>query len=154
MLMLRIANTRHNFLSDALAKVWFMANLREQALGGGPRGRRSYRLKLLRDENPVFALSWTLYHVIDDTSPLQGLTAEDFAALDAGLAVILTGYDENYAQEVRARHLYHYDDFRRDHDYVDVIEETAPGIVEVDYSRFHETRPIDRTPPIAPTNQG
>jgi inward rectifier potassium channel len=138
-LMLRIANTRHNFLSDAQAKFWFMANMRDSATGVPGNGRGFFRLRMLRDDNPIFALSWTLYHVIEADSPLQGMTVADFAATDASIAVIVSGYDENYGQEVRARHVYHFEDFRWDHDYADIMSQPAAGVVHVDYSRFHET---------------
>ena len=40
-------------------------------------------------ESPVFALSWTLYHVIDETSPLYQITAEDLAELKKIIAGFL-----------------------------------------------------------------
>src|SRR3984893_13199968 len=42
-------------------------------------------------ENPGFALTWTIFHVIDRTSPLFGLTAEDLASTDAVLVLTVSG---------------------------------------------------------------
>ena len=37
--------------------------------------RRFEELKLVRSRTPLFALSWTVMHRIDETSPLYGRTA-------------------------------------------------------------------------------
>ena len=34
----------------------------------------------MRNEHPALALSWTLYHVLDEQSPLYGLDADDLDA--------------------------------------------------------------------------
>ena len=71
-LMIRVANARHNTLSNASAALWL---IRAEQTAEGQHLRRYYQLELLRQENPVFALTWTIFHVIDQTSPLFGLTA-------------------------------------------------------------------------------
>src|SRR5258708_29624672 len=76
-LMIRFVNERHNIIGNATAKLWLMRN--EVNLAGGSF-RIFYDLQLLRNEHPALALSWTLYHVIDEQSPLYGLNADDFAA--------------------------------------------------------------------------
>src|ERR1700737_2960904 len=73
-LMIRLANERHNVISNATAKLWMLKNI---VTAEGHPTRRFFELPLLRNESPAFALSWTLYHVIDERSPLYGLTAED-----------------------------------------------------------------------------
>src|ERR1700719_2955214 len=75
-LMVRFANERHNVISNATAKLWMLKNV---VTAEGHPTRRFFELPLLRNESPIFALSWTLYHVIDERSPLYGLTAEDMA---------------------------------------------------------------------------
>ena len=71
-LMVRLVNERHNIIGNATAKLWLMRN--EVSLEGGSF-RRFYELPLVRNEHPALALSWTLYHVIDEQSPLYGLNA-------------------------------------------------------------------------------
>src|ERR1700737_4318184 len=73
-LMARFVNERHNIIANAAAKLWLLRN--EMSLEGR-EFRRFYYLPLVRNEHPALALSWTLYHVIDERSPLYGLTAED-----------------------------------------------------------------------------
>jgi inward rectifier potassium channel len=75
--MVRLANERHNIIGNATAKLWLMKNVVSQE---GRSLRRFYELPLLRGEHPALALSWTLYHVIDEQSPLHGQTAEDLQA--------------------------------------------------------------------------
>jgi hypothetical protein len=78
-LMIRVANARHNTLSNASATLWL---IRAEQTAEGQHLRGYYQLKQLRQENPVFALTWTIFHVIDQTSPLFGLTADDLASTD------------------------------------------------------------------------
>ena len=66
-LMVRLANERHNIIGNATARLWLLR--REVSLEGGT-ARRFYELPLIRNESPALALSWTLYHVIDEQSPL------------------------------------------------------------------------------------
>lgn len=142
MLAVRIANTRHNFMSDTHAKMWLIAADEPPPGASVSPTRRFHRLPLVRDDNPIFALSWTLFHVIDPSSPLHGLNATDLARRTALIAVIVNGHDEDYAQDVRARHLYENAEIRWDHDFVNIFGDSGGDVVHVDYSRFHDTLPV------------
>ena len=117
-LMVRFANERHNVISNATAKLWMFKNI---VTAEGHPTRRFYELPLLRNESPAFALSWTLYHVIDERSPLYGLTAERLGAVDVSLVVVVSGYDVVAAQTVHARKTYDHPDIMFGHRYVDVV---------------------------------
>src|SRR5437764_55636 len=73
-LMVRLANERHNIISNATARLWLFKNIVSME---GQSLRRFYELPLVRNESPALALSWTLYHVLDEQSPLYGLDAQD-----------------------------------------------------------------------------
>ena len=136
-LMVRFVNERHNIIGNATAKLWLLRN--EVSLEGG-RIRRFYELPLFRNEHPALALSWTLYHAIDEQSPLYGLNAGDLAATAASLVVVVTGYDVVAAQIIHGRKSYDHSDIRFGQRYADIIVNTVEdGRVRVDYSRFHET---------------
>jgi inward rectifier potassium channel len=136
-LMVRFVNERHNIIGNATAKLWLLRN--EVSLEGG-RIRRFYELPLFRNEHPALALSWTLYHTIDEQSPLRGLNAGDLAAAAASLVVVVTGYDVVAAQIIHGRKSYDHSDIRFGQRYADIIVNTVEdGRVRVDYSRFHET---------------
>ena len=76
-LMIRFANERHNIIGNATARLWLLKNIVSME---GQSLRRFYELPLVRNEHPALALSWTLYHVIDEQSPLYGLNADDLDA--------------------------------------------------------------------------
>jgi inward rectifier potassium channel len=135
-LMVRLANERTNIIGNATARLWFF---RDEVTAEGHEMRRFYELPLMRSENPALALSWTLYHVIDNESPLYGLTAEDLDAADVSLVVVVSGYDVVAAQTVHARKPYEHSDIRFGHRYADVLGTTEDGRVRIDYGRFHDT---------------
>jgi inward rectifier potassium channel len=135
-LMVRFANERHNIIGNANARLWMFKNV---LTAEGHRIRRFDELSLLRNESPALALSWTLFHVLDEKSPLYGLTAEDFEAADISLAVVVSGYDVVAAQTVHARKSYQHPEIRFGHRYVDVLSTSQDGRVRIDYGRFHDT---------------
>src|SRR5471032_1544627 len=106
-LMLRLANERHNIISNATAKLWLFKNIVSME---GEQLRRFYELPLTQNQNPGLALSWTIYHVLDETSPMYGLSADDLAACKASLVLSVSGYDVVAAQTVHARKSYEYSD--------------------------------------------
>ena len=135
-LMVRFANERHNIIGNANARLWMFKNI---VTAEGHRIRRFDELQLLRNESPALALSWTLFHVLDEKSPLYRLTAEDFEAADISLAVVVSGYDVVAAQTVHARKSYQHPEIRFGHRYVDVLSTAQDGRVRIDYGRFHDT---------------
>src|SRR5450631_3939592 len=135
-LMIRFANERHNVIGNATARLWLLRN--EVSLDGGTF-RRFSELSLVRNEHPALALSWTLYHVLDQTSPLQGTTATDLAAAKASLVVVVSGYDVVAAQTVHARQTYEHPAIRFGHRYADILDTSDDGRLRIDYGRFHDT---------------
>jgi inward rectifier potassium channel len=135
-LMIRLANERHNVIGNATARLWLLRN--ELSLEGRSF-RRFYELPLLRSEHPALALSWTLYHVLDEQSPLYGLNADDLDAAKVSLMVVVSGYDVVAAQTVHARRPYDHSDIRFGHRYADIIDTSDEGRLKIDYGRFHDT---------------
>lgn len=141
-LMMRVANARRNYLTDAQAKLWIFANEEVDDGGQKSRSRRFYRTALLRDDNPLFIAFWVLYHVIDETSPLHGLSAQDLQARGVQLSLIVSGHDENFSQEVRGRYLYEARDIRMNERFVDIVERFGEDNVHFNYGLFHDTEPV------------
>jgi inward rectifier potassium channel len=135
-LMVRFANERHNIIGNATARLWLLRN--EVSQEGRPF-RRFYELSLLRNEHPALALSWTLYHVLDEASPLYGLDADDLNEQEVMLAVVVSGYDVVAAQTVHARRSYDHSDIRFGHRYADILDTSDDGRIRIDYGKFHET---------------
>jgi inward rectifier potassium channel len=135
-LMIRFANERHNIIANATAKLWLLRNVVTME---GQQNRRFYELPLTRKEHPALALSWTLYHSLDQESPLYGLNADDLAASRASLLVVVSGYDAVAAHTVYARKSYDHSDIRFGHRYADILDLLEDGRFRIDCGRFHET---------------
>ncbi len=136
-LMVRLANERHNIIGNATAKLWLLKNV---VTAEGESFRRFYELPLMRSEHPALALSWTLYHVIDEDSPLYEQTAEDLDATSVSLAVVVSGYDVVAAQTVHARRSYNHAAILFGRSYVDILGTKEDGRLWLDYGRFHDTK--------------
>jgi inward rectifier potassium channel len=143
-LMLRAANERHNLLLEASARVTL--NRREVTMEGG-NIRRLIDLDLARNQNPTFALTWTIMHTIDSRSPLYGRSAEQLRESDEVLIVSITGIDETLNDTIHARHEYPLSMIRLDHRYADVVMFDGDRLT-VDLTQFHEVVPV---PPSAET---
>ncbi len=137
-MMVRLANARNNFITDASAKMWV---IRPEKSREGRLMTRFLPLRLERNENPIFALTWTLVHVIDEASPLYGLSADAIAASDMNFVVSIRGLDETSAQLVHSRKPYSAQSIRVDHEFVDVVTDDKDGLRRIDYAKLHETRP-------------
>ena len=135
-LMLRFVNERHNIIGNAKAKLWLIRNIVSQE---GHAQRRFYELPLLRNEHPALALSWTLYHVLDEQSPLYGLDADDFRAIKVSLVVVVTGYDVVAAQTIHARRSYDHTDIQFGRRYADILSDSEDGRLRINYAKFQET---------------
>jgi inward rectifier potassium channel len=137
-LMIRVANARLNIISGATARLWI---IREEQSAEGQNFRRYYELELRRNENPVFALSWTIFHAIDVRSPLYGLSSDDLARIDALLVLTVSGLDDNSSQQLNARRSYSHEHICWQHRYVDISSSSDQGRLLLDYRKFHDVIP-------------
>jgi len=136
-LMIRLANARHNTISGATAKLWL---IRREDIPEGQTLRRYYELTLERQENPIFAFSWTIFHIIDEFSPLAGHTPEQLAEGEGALLLTVTGFDDSSAQQLWARQSYSHQDIRWQHHYVDITSWAEERMI-LDYEKFHDVAP-------------
>ena len=136
-LMFRAANQRHNFVFEAHANV---SVLMDQVIDGVWM-RRFHDLRLVRGSTPVFALTWTVMHQIDEESPLADWLASGEAPADAEIIAVLSGTDGRTGQTIYARWAYPASDIRWDSRFVDILGEAEDGARTIDYDRFHEIVP-------------
>jgi inward rectifier potassium channel len=135
-LMVRFANERHNIIGNATARLWLLRNTTTKE---GQPVRRFNELSLLKNEHPALALSWTLYHVLDEQSELFNLDADDFKAAGIALVVVVSGYDIVAAQTIHARKSYDHTNIRFGQRYADILENLDDRRIRIDYSKFHDT---------------
>ena len=140
-LMVRFANERHDIIANATARLWVFKDIVSKE---GRPFRRFYELPLTRNESPALALSWTLFHVLDEQARFTGSTADGLAAANVSLVVVVSGYDIVAAQTVHARKTYDHPDIRFGHRYAEILGTTEDGRLRVDYGQFHETIPDQR----------
>ena len=136
-LMIRVVNARSSFISEATAKLWLLG---PSASAEGRRFVGFRPMRLLKSENPAFALSWTLFHPIDADSPLHRKSQDDGVDDQINIVVSITGIDETSSQVVHSRYVYAIADLRLDHEFVDLFHADEHGLGHVDFSKIHETR--------------
>jgi len=140
-LMFRAANRRRNQILEAQVSASMVQN---ETTAEVQMMRRFHDLKLARARNPVFALTWTVLHPIDEASPLFGRSPEELAAAEIEIVVTLTGIDETFVQPIHARYSFVAEDLRWNMRFVDILGWTKDGRRAVDFRRFDEVVPIDR----------
>jgi inward rectifier potassium channel len=138
-LMFRAANQRGNQVVDAGVNVTLA---RQMTTREGIVMRRFEELTLMRSRTSLFALSWTIMHKIDETSPLNGLSLDDIRAAQMELVVLLSGRDDTLADTIYARHAYQPEHLVWNHRFVDVLSMTPAGVRVVDLNKFHDTEPV------------
>lgn len=138
-LMFRTANQRGNSVLDAEIR---LSLARQQTTREGIVMRRFEEIKAVRERSSLFALSWTIMHRIDRSSPLYGMTTEQMIAEQAEIVAMLSGVDETLADRIYARHSYTPDEIVWGERFVDVLSVTADGRRVVDLTRFHDTEPF------------
>lgn len=137
-LMIRVANARGNDVSEATAS---MSVVMDTISAEGHHLRRVHDMRLLRERQPVFGLTWTIMHPIDAQSPLHGMDLTHAPQIST-LVVTLTGHDSTYGQTIHARNMYTVHDLRVGHRFVDVFSQTPDGRMLIDLLRFHDTTPV------------
>jgi inward rectifier potassium channel len=136
-LMFRAANQRGNSILDAAVSVSLASNYTTRE---GVEMRRFQELRLIRSNNPLFALSWTVMHPIDEASPLCGLGLAEMIEHDMEIVVMLSGMDETISDRIYARHAYMAEEILWQRRFVDVVSVTSSGQRMVDLVRFHDTQ--------------
>jgi inward rectifier potassium channel len=133
----RMANERTTAIVEATVHVYL---LREEKLKSGESMRRVYDLALRRSTSPVFTLSFLVVHVIDETSPLYGITAEQLQDINANIIVTFTGIDDQLATNVHARYVYNWNDIEFDRRYADLFKvDPESGKRYIDLAPMHDT---------------
>jgi len=136
-LQFRLANWRRNQIVEAQLHVMVLIT---ETTAEGETLRRPTRIKLVRDHNPMFILTWTAMHPIDSDSPFHGgvETLERLRAMNAEVFVSLTGLDETLAQTIHTRYRYLLDNIVHNARFVDILSTGEDGVRLIDFDKFHD----------------
>ncbi len=105
-LQFRVANARSNTLMNMEARVLLMT----VDMKDGELKRNFIDLSLERPRIYFFALTWTIVHPIDESSPLFGKSREELANLSGELLILIQGFDDTFSQVVHSRYSYRHDE--------------------------------------------
>lgn len=102
-------------------------------------GKRSfYNLKLEYSKINFFTATWTVNHLINDASPLYGLSMNDFKKLDIEFLALIKGFDDTFAQVVHSRNSYIHDEISWGAKFVSLYSVDDEGNTSVDLNRISE----------------
>jgi inward rectifier potassium channel len=135
-LMFRMANWRRNQIAEAQLSVMVLLT---ETTAEGETMRRPTSIKLVRDVNPMFLLTWTAMHPIDADSPFAGEGAfERLRAMKAEIFLSLTGLDDTLGQSIHTRYRYQLEDIVHNARFADVLHTDEAGVRFIDFDKFHE----------------
>ncbi|HTW64393.1 MAG TPA: ion channel [Bryobacteraceae bacterium] len=137
-LQFRVANARSNTLMNMEARVLLMT----VDTTDGELRRNFIDLALERPKIYFFALTWTIVHPIDETSPFFGKSREDLARLESEVLILLQGFDDTFSQVVHSRYSYRHDELIWGAKFTPAFKVDNKGGLVVEVDRIHELRMI------------
>jgi inward rectifier potassium channel len=141
-LMFRVANLRDQSMAEAEFRILLIRN---EPSKEGEVWRRFYPLQLQFDRLILFPAIITIRHIIDDKSPLHGLTLADMERDDTRFTASIVCIDTVIPAPVQSHRSYTWKDIRVNHKFVEVYKEIADNAMTVDYSLIHATEAISKS---------
>jgi inward rectifier potassium channel len=134
-LIFRMGNARFNQILEARVTVNLAQN--ESTLEG-ERYRTFYDLPLERSTNPIFAMTWTVVHPIDEKSPLHRMDHDKLRDAEAEILVSVVGIDDTFSQTIYSRFSYTADELVWERRFKDILSRTSDGRVLVNLDGIHD----------------
>jgi len=135
-LMIRLANLRHHAMIEADFRLLLM---RSELTKEGEDVRRFYPLRLQFDHLISFPAALTVRHVIDQSSPLHGSTADDLKLTDSRMLASIVCIDPVIQAPVQKQTEYIHEQINWNRQFAEIYVEDASGRYTVDYSKFDDT---------------
>jgi len=135
-LTLRIANDAASTIFDAAIRLVLTKTSKTKE---GVTFYRLCDLTLTRDRAPALSRSWTVIHVIDEKSPLHGLTPEDCVTDEVEIMASVVGTDDTSLQPVHGRNRWEAKDIAWGRRLADVLSELPDGRLQLDVRKFDVT---------------
>jgi inward rectifier potassium channel len=133
-LMARFANARRSSVNEARAEIWMIysdVTVEDRSY------RRFRQIALKQARNPIFAFSWTLFHVVNEDSPIFGMGPEELEATDAFFVVNFVGLDDVSGQNVHVRKSYSWRDIKFGEVFADILITGEDGVPRIDYRKLN-----------------
>ena len=137
--MFRVANLRDQAMAEAEFRIMLM---RDEPTKEGETFRRFYPLTLQFDRLISFPAIITIRHIIDERSPLSGLTLAEMERDDSRFTASIVCIDTVIPAPVQSHYAYTWKDIRVNHRFVEVYNEIDDNALTVDYGRIHGIEPI------------
>jgi inward rectifier potassium channel len=142
-LMLRVGNERRSRVIDARIR---MTLTRLERTKEGVPFYRMIDLHLERSRIPNLARSWTVFHSVNEASPLFGASPESLAAIEAEFTILVVGLDETSSQTLHAQAHYDHKQIVWGPRHADLLSELPDGRLRVDLTQFHKLLPTAPLP--------
>ena len=113
----------------------------------GQRFRRMVNLELIRPHFPMFALTWTLMHKIDEKSPIHGLSAEALVRDGVRFMLSIEARDPALSAQVHDLKSYSADTLAFGMRYADAVYWDESGRTLADIRRCSAMEPDLPAPP-------
>jgi inward rectifier potassium channel len=133
-LSFRMGNARSNEIIEASVSVTALIS---EITSEGEKINRIKDLNLLRGKSPFFKYSWTVFHPMNELSPLYNF--DQIKDSIRAITVILIGHDGTLSNTVFSRHNYNVQDIVKDRYFEDIIENKDDGI-HINYRKFHQLK--------------
>ena len=135
-LMLRVANQRHQSMVKAEFRLMI---IRHEPTREDPTMRRFHTLPLQVESMVIFPAAVTIRHLIDERSPLYGLTLDSLRESETRFMASVECVNKTIRTPVQSEQSYAWDVVRFDEQFVEIYQDKAGGGMLVDYSRLHDT---------------
>jgi inward rectifier potassium channel len=139
-LMIRVANGRRTAMAGAVAEA---AVFKPTVSSEGRALRQVCELKLIRDTMPLFMLTWTIMHVINEDSPLYGLDLDNLSSTDLLIVLTIQARDHTAGEDVFDLRFYNAERILAGMAYQDAISFDEQGRPNADLSKLSH---IEREP--------
>ncbi|MCW3086008.1 MAG: potassium transporter [Bacteroidetes bacterium] len=98
---------------------------------------RRFRPLELEVKNIIFfPMTWTINHLIDENSPMYGMSEKELIEADAEFMISLSGFDDTFAQTVSKRHSYTYGELVYGAKWISVFSQNERGQTSQDLNKI------------------
>jgi len=131
--MIRLSNAKTNILLEVEVKVLLVMVVEEN----GKEARKFYDLPLEMNKINILAMTWTVVHPIDESSPLFEMNKEQLEKSRAEFMILIKGINDTLSQAIHSRTSYKSDEIEWDARFSPIFKNTN-GITEVSIDKISD----------------